>query len=135
MTQAELVTQIAKEAKISKKAAKAALSSLVRAIQESLKAKNGAIRISDLGTFKVARRKARAGVNPRTLQKIKIPASKVPSFRASNALKESASGEGKHGTGMRSKMSSAVGVLMCKVCGLPAVGELPFCKAHQKTAC
>jgi DNA-binding protein HU-beta len=88
MTKAQIVTRIAKEANVTKKAAAMALDSLVAAIQESLKKKEGKIRIADLGTFRVVKKKARTGVNPQTKQKIKIPATKVPRFSASRALKE-----------------------------------------------
>ena len=88
MTKAELVSRIAKEADITKKAATAALSAVVGAIHDSLKKKDGKIRISDLGTFKVVKKKARTGVNPQTKQKIKIPATKVPRFSSSRALKD-----------------------------------------------
>jgi len=37
----------------------------------------------------VVKRKARSGVNPQTMKKIKIPATKVPRFTASSALKGS----------------------------------------------
>jgi DNA-binding protein HU-beta len=89
MTKADLVARIAKEANITKKAASSALNALVEAVHQSLK-KDGEIRISDLGTFKVTKRKARTGVNPQTKKKMKIPAMKVPAFRASKALKEAA---------------------------------------------
>jgi DNA-binding protein HU-beta len=88
MTKAELVSRIAKEADITKKAATAALNAVVGAVHDSLKKKNGKIRISDLGTFKVVKRKARAGVNPQTKEKIKIAAKKVPRFSSSRALKD-----------------------------------------------
>ena len=88
MTKSELVTRMAEEAGITKKAAAAALNTLVSSIHDSLKKKSGRIRISDLGTFTVAARKARKGVNPQTRKKIKIPATKVARFRAAKALKD-----------------------------------------------
>lgn len=88
MTKAELVNRIAEQAGISKKAGAAVLGAVVGAIQDALKKKEGKIRITDLGTFKVIKRKARAGVNPQTREKIKIPASKAPRFNPSRALKE-----------------------------------------------
>ena len=88
MTKAQVVTKIAKEANITKKAAAMALDALIEAIQDALKKKEGKIRIADLGTFRVVKKKARTGVNPQTKQKIKIPATKVPRFSASRALKE-----------------------------------------------
>lgn len=90
MTKAELVAHIAKEAEITKQKAGVALDSVIGAIHDSLKKKDGSIRIKDLGTFKVVQRKARNGVNPQTGKKIKIPATKAPSFSASKALKEAA---------------------------------------------
>jgi len=88
MTKEELVNWMAKEAGITKKAATAALNAFVKAIHDSLKKKTGKIRIADLGTFAVAHRKARTGVNPRTMKKIKIAAGNVPRFRASKSLKQ-----------------------------------------------
>ncbi len=88
MTKAELVNRMAEEAGVTKKAASAALNALVGAIHDSLKKKEGKIRIAELGTFKVIKKKARTGVNPQTKQKIKIPAAEVPRFSASRALKE-----------------------------------------------
>ena len=89
MTKADLVARIASEASITKKVASLTLDAFVAAVHNSLK-KDGEIRISDLGTFKVTKRKARTGVNPQTKKKMKIPATKAPTFRAAQALKEAA---------------------------------------------
>jgi DNA-binding protein HU-beta len=90
MTKAELVAHMAEEAGITKKAAAQALNAIVGAVHESLRKKNGKIRIAELGTFRVIKKKARTGVNPQTRQKIKIPAAKVPRFSASRALRDAA---------------------------------------------
>ena len=87
MTKAELVAKLAEEAQVTKKAATAMLDSLVKTLQTSLK-DGGSIRIDGLGTFAVADRKARDGVNPQTRAKIRIPATKAPVFRAAKALKD-----------------------------------------------
>jgi len=87
MTKAELVAKLAEETKVSKKVASAMLASLVKNLQSALK-DGGRIRIDGLGTFAVADRKARTGVNAQTKAKIKIPATKAPVFRAAKALKE-----------------------------------------------
>ena len=91
MTKAELVSYIAKESNITKKAAEAVIKSVIEAVEQTLK-KGGEIRINSLGTFRVAQRKARAGVNPQTKAKIKIPAKKAPAFRAAKALKDAVKG-------------------------------------------
>jgi DNA-binding protein HU-beta len=88
MTKAELVNRMAEEADITKKAASAALEAFVEAIHQSLKQKDGKIRVADLGTFGVINRKARNGVNPQTGKKMKIPAARAPRFSPAKALRE-----------------------------------------------
>lgn len=88
MTKSELVARVAEEAGISKKAAAGAVDSVVAAIHEVLK-KGDKIRITDLGSFSVVNRRARKGVNPRTGEALKIPATRAPKFTAAKALKES----------------------------------------------
>ena len=90
MTKAELVNRMAEEAEITKRAAASALNAFITAVHDSLKKKTGRIRVADLGTFYVSKRKARTGVNPQTRKKIKIPAMTVPRFSASKALKDAA---------------------------------------------
>jgi DNA-binding protein HU-beta len=92
MTKAELVSKIAKDAGISQKAADLVLNSLINAVHESLKGPDRQIRIPDLGTFKVTKRNARVGVNPRTGEKINIPEAHVPGFTAAKALKDAVKG-------------------------------------------
>jgi DNA-binding protein HU-beta len=87
MTKADLVSRIAEEAGVSKKAAVMALDAVIAAIHEVLK-KGEKIRITDLGSFSVVKRQARQGVNPRTGKPIKIPATKAPKFSAAKALKD-----------------------------------------------
>ena len=92
MTKTDLVSRIATDAGISQKAADAALTAIVGAIQDALTGQEGQIRIPDLGTFKTSKRSARTGVNPRSGAKIEIPETVVPSFSAAKALKDSAKG-------------------------------------------
>lgn len=54
----------------------------------SLLRKGEKVNITGFGIFKVADRKARMGINPKTGEKISIPASKKPKFTAGKALKE-----------------------------------------------
>jgi nucleoid DNA-binding protein len=50
--------------------------------------KGGKVNITGFGIFKVSDRKAREGINPRTGEKIHIPASKKPRFTPGKLLKE-----------------------------------------------
>jgi DNA-binding protein HU-beta len=87
MTKAEFVARIAKDAKISKRAAEAALDSFVAGVRDSLK-KGKRLSLVGFGTFSVSRRAARNGRNPQTGEAIKIRAAKVPKFKAGKALKD-----------------------------------------------
>ena len=86
MTKSDLVDVIAGKAKISKAAALLALDALTEAITGALK-KGDKVTLIGFGTFDVAKRAARTGVNPRTREKIKIKASKAPRFKAGKAFK------------------------------------------------
>ena len=55
-------------------------------IEDSL-ASGDTVRLVGFGTFQTTDRKERIGVNPSTGEKITIPASKKPSFRAGKTLK------------------------------------------------
>lgn len=87
MNKAELVAKIAGDAGISKAAAAKALGSFTTTVTKSLK-KGNKVTLVGFGTFSVAKRKARNGVNPQTGAKIKIKARKVPKFTCGKALKD-----------------------------------------------
>ena len=87
MTKGELISKVAKEAKITKVAAAQAIDSVTATITRELK-KGGRITLTGLGTFSVANRKARTGRNPRTGEKIKIRAAKTAKFKPGTTLKE-----------------------------------------------
>lgn len=87
MTKAELVEAMAKDAKISKAAAGAALESFMTNVTKALKKKNGKVTLVGFGTFAKVRRKARKGRNPQTGEPIKIKARNVVTFRVGKKLK------------------------------------------------
>lgn len=84
----DLINAVAKEAKIEKTKAKAAVESAIDIITKELK-KGGRVQLTGFGTFSTTKRKKRMGVNPKTGAKITIPARKVPKFTAGKALKDS----------------------------------------------
>ncbi|MEK7271417.1 MAG: HU family DNA-binding protein [Nitrospirota bacterium] len=86
MTKAELIDAVASNAKISKTAAGKAIDAFISGVSKALK-KGDKVTLVGFGAFSVKKRKARKGINPRTKVEIKIPATKVPKFTASKALK------------------------------------------------
>lgn len=87
MNKSDLVDAIAKSADISKAAAGRALDATVESIKKALK-KGDTVSLVGFGTFKVGKRAARTGRNPRTGETIKIKAAKVPKFTAGKGLKD-----------------------------------------------
>jgi DNA-binding protein HU-beta len=87
MTKAELVAKMAKDADIPKTKAEKALDAFVESVSGSLK-KGKTVTLVGFGTFATGKRKARMGRNPQTGATLKIPASRVPKFRAGKALKD-----------------------------------------------
>ncbi|MBW1853937.1 MAG: HU family DNA-binding protein [Deltaproteobacteria bacterium] len=87
MTKADLISRMAKDAKITKVAAGKALNSVIDGITKALK-KGDSVTLVGFGTFSVSKRKARKGRNPQTGKEIKISARKVAKFKAGSDLKK-----------------------------------------------
>ena len=90
MNKTELVAAVAEKSGLSKKDAERVVSATFDIIATQL-TKGEKIQISGFGIFEVKEREARVGRNPRTKEAIEIPASKVPAFKASKALKDTVS--------------------------------------------
>jgi DNA-binding protein HU-beta len=88
MTKQDLVTAIASAAGVTKKTAGVSLDAILSSITKELK-KGKNVTITGFGTFRVSKRAARTGVNPRNpTQRIKIPAMNIPAFKAGKSLKD-----------------------------------------------
>lgn len=89
MNKAQLIESIQKNLgkETSKKAAGDALAAVLDAIVKGVK-KDKSVQLIGFGTFKVAARKARKGVNPKTKKPITIKASKTVRFVASSAIRK-----------------------------------------------
>ena len=87
MNKTELIAAVAEKTDLSKKDADAAVSAVLGAITDALKA-GDKIQLVGFGTFEVRNRAAKQGRNPRTCETMTVPASKVPAFKAGKALKD-----------------------------------------------
>ena len=92
MNKSELIDAIAKDAEITKVAAKKALESFIANVTETLTKKDGKISLVGFGTFSVSERAARQGINPATKKPIKIAAKKVAKFKAGADLANAVAG-------------------------------------------
>ncbi len=87
MNKTELIAAVAEKTDLSKKDADAAVSAVLGAKTDALKA-GDKIQLVGFGTFEVRNRAAKQGRNPRTGETMTVPASKVPAFKAGKALKD-----------------------------------------------
>jgi len=89
MNKVELITTVQKSlgAETSKAEAERAVNAVIDGIKAGVK-KTKVVQLIGFGTFKVAARKARKGINPKTGESIKIKASKSVKFVAGKALKD-----------------------------------------------
>ena len=87
MNKTELIAAVAEKTDLSKKDADAAVSAVLGAITDALKA-GDKIQLVGFGTFEVRNPAAKQGRNPRTAEPMTVPASKVPASKAGKALKD-----------------------------------------------
>ena len=87
MNKTELIALVAQSAGLTKKDAERVLNAAFDSMTEAL-VKGEKVQLSGFGTFEVKEREARIGRNPHTKEAIEIPATKVPVFKASKALKD-----------------------------------------------
>ena len=87
MNKEELVKEVSKKAKVSQKATGDIIAATLETIEKTVK-KGHKVTLVGFGTFEVRERAAKQGRNPRTGEAMEIPASKLPAFRAGQALKD-----------------------------------------------
>jgi DNA-binding protein HU-beta len=90
MNKTELIAAVAEKTGLTKKDAERVVNATFETISQNLAAGNK-VQISGFGNFEVKAREARVGRNPRTKETIEIPATRLPVFKASKALKDSVS--------------------------------------------
>ncbi len=87
MNKSELINALSEETNFSKKDVAKVLASFTRIVERTLK-KGGKLSLTGFGTFLISERPARVGINPSTKQRIHLPATNVPRFKAGKHLKE-----------------------------------------------
>ena len=88
MNKTELISACAESTGLSKKDSERVLNAAIDTITAAL-VKGEKVQISGFGIFEAKNREARIGRNPHTKETIEIPATRVPGFKASKALKDS----------------------------------------------
>jgi len=91
MNKADLTEVLANRAGIPKVRAASYINIVTQAIQEAL-VRNEKVTISDFGTFQVSQRREFTGHNPKNGKVMKVPARRIPVFRAGKGLKNALNG-------------------------------------------
>ena len=86
MNKTELVAAVAAKTELSKKNAEKAVAAVLETVAETLAA-GEKVQLVGFGTFETRERDARTAKNPRTGKAVEVPASRVPAFKAGQALK------------------------------------------------
>ena len=87
MNKGELVDAVSEKASVTKKQADAVLSAALETIIEAVSS-GDKVTLVGFGSFESRERKAREGRNPKTHEKMEIPATKVPAFSAGKMFRE-----------------------------------------------
>jgi DNA-binding protein HU-beta len=87
VTKAEFTDRVAAKSGLSKRDATKAVDAFLDSVTEALKA-GEQVSFTGFGKFSPQHRKERQGVNPRTGEKVTIPAARVPKFSAGSQLKQ-----------------------------------------------
>ena len=87
MNKTELIAAVAEKTGMTKKDAERVINATVDTITDTLN-QGEKVQMSGFGIFEVKAREARVGRNPRTKETIQIPATRLPAFKASRALKD-----------------------------------------------
>ena len=87
MTKAELVEEVSRNADLSKKDSEVIVQAVLDSIVESLKT-GEKVELRGFGSFRLRERASREGRNPKTGEKVFVPAKKIPYFKPGKELKE-----------------------------------------------
>ncbi|MBA7583401.1 integration host factor subunit beta [Candidatus Atribacteria bacterium 1244-E10-H5-B2] len=87
MNKSELIDKVASEIECTKRETKKTLECIIKNVTDCL-AKGDAIKLVGFGTFGIRKKVAHMARNPRTGEKVSVPAKNVPFFKAGKELKE-----------------------------------------------
>ena len=87
MTKAELVEEVARSTQLTKQHAEIIVNTVFESIVTSLK-DGETIELRGFGSFRIRHRNARVGRNPKTGDKVRVPAKRIPYFKPGKELRE-----------------------------------------------
>jgi integration host factor subunit beta len=98
MTKADLIDELSKVANLTKKQSEAIVDTVFDSITEAL-ARGDKVELRGFGSFRIRRRRARRGRNPKTGTLVSVPPKRVPFFKVGKQLRERVNAERRCGEG------------------------------------
>jgi len=99
MTKADLVEEVAKVTELTRKDSEVIVDTLFESVIKALRV-GDKLEVRGFGSFRVRQRNARVGRNPKTGEKVEVPAKRVPYFKPSKELKDLINEDGTSGSTM-----------------------------------
>lgn len=93
MTKADLVEEVAKVTELTRKDSEVIVDTLFESVIKALRV-GDKLEVRGFGSFRVRQRNSRVGRNPKTGEKVEVPAKRVPYFKPSKELKDLINGDG-----------------------------------------
>jgi integration host factor subunit beta len=93
MTKADLVEEVAKVTELTRKDSEVIVDTMFESVIKALKT-GDKLEVRGFGSFRVRQRNARVGRNPKTGEKVEVPAKRVPYFKPSKELKDLINSDG-----------------------------------------
>ena len=87
MTKAELIEEVARVADLSKKQSEIVIDTFINSIVEAFN-RHEKIELRGFGSFRIRERPPRKGRNPKTGERVVVPAKRIPYFKAGKELKQ-----------------------------------------------
>jgi integration host factor subunit beta len=87
MTKADLVEEVAKVTELTRKDSEVIVDTLFESVIKALRV-GDKLEVRGFGSFRVRQRNARVGRNPKTGERVEVPAKRVPYFKPSKELKD-----------------------------------------------
>jgi integration host factor subunit beta len=94
MTKAELIEEVSRVVEMSRKDSEVIVETIFDSIVRALRA-GDKVEIRGFGSFRTRQRKARIGRNPKTGERVDVPAKRIPFFKPSKELKDLVNGAGR----------------------------------------
>ena len=87
MTKADLVEEVARVTELTRKDSEVIVDTMFESVIKALKT-GDKLEVRGFGSFRVRQRNARVGRNPKTGEKVEVPAKRIPFFKPSKELKD-----------------------------------------------